>query len=212
MAESEDWQLLDRWRQGDQQAGAALLQRYFGILSRFFHNKVANPDDVADLVSETMLACTTGKERIRESSSFRSFLFAIAFNQLRRYYRKQRKRELERDDFLQCVAGEFDEASPATAVGNKRETSLLVQGLRSLPLEYQIILELTLFEELTGREIGELLDMPTPTVHTRLRRGKARLGAAIEALAANPEEYKSTVTDLEGWAAQLRKQIGTPVG
>lgn len=205
-----DWELLDQWRNGDQRAGATLLERYFGILSRFFHNKVANTEDVADLVSETLLACTTGKERIRESSSFRSFLFAIAFNQLRRYYRKQRKRELERDDFLQCCAADLPSRSPVTVVGDKRETSLLVQGLRSLPLEYQMVLELNLFEELSGREIGELLEMPTPTVHTRLRRGKERLSTIVAQLASNPEEYQSTITDLEGWAKQLREHIDTP--
>ena len=155
-----------------------------------------------------MLACTAGRDRIRDGSSFRSFLFATASNQLRRYYRSQRKRGSERDDFSQCCAADLDDTrSLGSALVRKRETSLLIQGLRRLTIEDQIVLELSLFEELNGREIGELLDLPTATVHTRLRRGKAKLQVEIERLASNPQEYRSTVTDLEGWARVLRQHM-----
>ncbi|MCA9718290.1 MAG: sigma-70 family RNA polymerase sigma factor [Myxococcales bacterium] len=205
---TEDWELLNRWVTGDKRAGNALLERYFGILSRFFHNKVADAEDVADLISETLLACTKNKESIREGKSFRSYLFATALNQLRGYYRKKRKRGRERDDFLDFCTADLDRAHTMTSmIARKRETTLLVQALRSIPLEYQIALELNMFEGLTGRAIGELLGVPTGTVHSRLRRGKERLSAEVEKLAASPEEYRSTMTDLAGWARQLRDKI-----
>lgn len=185
------------------------MRRYLGLLTRFFHNKVSDQQDVADLVSESLLACTRGHEGIRKSKSFRSYVFGVALNQLRRYYTKQHKREIERDDFEQCCVSYLDAVkSHGSVMAQNQQTSLMVQGLRSLPLSYQVVLELSLFEEMSGREIGELLDLPTATVHTRLRRGKEQLALAVERLAKNPEQYNSTVTDLAGWAEQLKRRVG----
>jgi RNA polymerase sigma-70 factor (ECF subfamily) len=207
-AETPDWILLERWQQGRRDAGDELLRRYLGLLSRFFHNKVSNPQDVADLVSETLLACTRGQQGIRASKSFRSYVFGVALNQLRRYYTKQHKREIEREDFEECCVNYLDAShGQGAVVVEQQQTSLMVQGLRRLPLSYQVVLELSLFEEMSGREIGELLDLPTATVHTRLRRGKEYLAVEVERLTTSPDLYNSTVTDLEGWARQLRQRL-----
>lgn len=201
-ATAPDWVLLECWQQGQEGAGEELVKRYLGLLSRFFQNKVSDPEDVGDLVSDTLLACTRGQQRIRKSKSFRSYMFGTACNQLRRYYQKQNKRALERADFEQCCVADLDKDSQGTAIVRREETHLMVHGLRSLPLSYQIVLELALFEDMTGRQIGELLDLPTATVHTRLRRGKAQLAAAVAKLSANPDQWAATSTDLEGWAQQ----------
>ena len=94
----EDWELFQKWSDGDRAAGETLVRRHVGVLTRFFRNKVRNPDDAAELTSETLLACTKNKDRINPTS-FRSFLFAVAMNTLRNYHRKQGKRQREFDDF-----------------------------------------------------------------------------------------------------------------
>ena len=203
-----DWELLERWQQGDSDAGTKLMKRYLGLLTRFFNNKVSDQQDVGDLVAETLLACTRGMMKIRNSKSFRSYLFATAFNQLRRHYQRQTKRSLEREDFEQCCVADLGQF-PVHSHGMEPEEQahLMVHALRSLPLTYQIVLELSLFEGMRGRQIGELLDLPTATVHTRLRRGRDRLAEAVAHLQANPDRWGVTVTQLEDWARQLHKQV-----
>ncbi|MCA9708401.1 MAG: sigma-70 family RNA polymerase sigma factor, partial [Myxococcales bacterium] len=73
---SDDEQLLARWRGGDAQAGAALFERYYEAIARFFVNKVGL--DCGDLVQATFLGCLEGLERFRGEASFRTLLFAIA--------------------------------------------------------------------------------------------------------------------------------------
>lgn len=205
---NEEWALLDRWIAGDAVAGKQLLSQYIGILSRFFHNKVREPDDVGDLVADTLLGCTKNKENIRASKSFRSYLFATAMNQLRGYYRKLNKRGREREDFLEiCTNNYTSQHTMATILGRRRESGVLVQALRMIPMTYQIVLELKLIEGLSGKEIGEMLGVATPTVHTRLRRGKQQLADAVSTLTTSPELYQSTMTNLEGWAKKLRARI-----
>ncbi|MCB9752599.1 MAG: sigma-70 family RNA polymerase sigma factor [Myxococcales bacterium] len=206
----EDWELLDRWRGGEKRAGAELLRRYFGLLSRIFYNKVATREDAADLVSDTLLACTASKDRVKDGASFRAYVTAIALNQLRLYYRKRHKRQREREDFLACCVAELDApASPYARLARRREELLLVQALRSIPLEYQLALELHLFEGLNGREIAELLGLPNATVYTRIRRAREQLTRAVERLSRDQAECASTLTSLAGWAQQIRLRIPT---
>lgn len=207
MDTSEDWALLSAWRGGDRTAGEHLAGRYFGLLTRFFLNKVRNPDDAADLVSETFLGCTAGRDRIADEASFRSYLFAVAMNKLRGYFRKEAKRRRELGDFEEICVADALPHSPVSMIARAQEGKLLVRALRRLSLDQQIVLELHFFESLRGPEIAELLALPTATVYTRLRRGKEQLAALVHQLAGSPGLAESTVIGLDTWARQIRAEL-----
>lgn len=203
----DDWELLFAWRGGDRAAGERLAARYFGLLTRFFLNKVRNPDDAADVVSETFLGCTAGRDRIAEEGSFRSYVFAVAMNKLRGYFRKEAKRRRELGDFEEiCVASALPQ-SPVSMIARAQEGKLLVRALRRLSLDQQIILELHFFEGLRGPDIAELLEMPAATVYTKLRRGKEQLAALVHQLAGDPALAESTVIGIDTWARQVRAEL-----
>ncbi|MCH9688373.1 MAG: sigma-70 family RNA polymerase sigma factor [Deltaproteobacteria bacterium] len=204
----DDWELLETWRGGDGGAGDVLLGRYFDLLTRFFSNKVSNREDVADLISETMLACTRGKHNLREAAAFRAFLMGSAMNVLRLHFRKKAKRGREQDDFAKICVGDSDDPRSVTSmVSLKDEGRLLVRALRRLPLNYQIVLELNYIEDLNGPEIAELLGIPRKTVYTRLRRSKERLREVMAQLSTSPELVESTLVGLRTWAGHLRDEI-----
>lgn len=205
-----DFQLLEQWRGGDQRSGAMLVSRYMAVLSRFFRNKLRNPDDANDLVSETMLACTKARDIIEEVD-FRRYVFGVAFNQLRKHYRRGVKRGREHDDFSDICVGERDNpASPVTLMARRGETRLLVRALRRIPLNQQLVLEMSFFEGMSAPDISEIIDIPTSTVYTWQRRGKLRLAEVMRELADDPAQYESTMSDLESWAAQVRAHYSRP--
>lgn len=49
----------------------------------------------------------------------------------------------------------------------------------ALPEKYRTVLNLFYYEELTAREIGELLGVDTSTVTTRLSRARAKLKSRL---------------------------------
>jgi len=207
MDPGDDWALLFAWREGDRAAGERLATRYFGLLTRFFLNKVRNPDDAADMVSETFLGCTAARDRVAEEGSFRSYVFAVAMNKLRGYFRKEAKRRRELGDFEEiCVASALPQ-SPVSMIARAQEGKLLVRALRRLSLDQQIILELHFFEGLRGPDIAELLEMPAATVYTKLRRGKEQLAALVHQLAGDPALAESTVIGIDTWARQVRAEL-----
>lgn len=199
-----DFDLLRAWQAGDDRAGEQLFRRHFRTVLRFFHNKAGV--HAHDLVQRTFLGCLEARERIRGDTSFRAFLFGVARNILFDHYRLAR-RDRDHLDFG-TISAEDLRQTPASMIAQAREVELLLRGLRRLPIEAQTILEMYYWENMTAVEIGEVLDMPEPTVRTKIRRARLRLEQEIGAISASPELRQSTVGGLETWARQIRDGIG----
>jgi RNA polymerase sigma-70 factor (ECF subfamily) len=86
----------------------------------------------------------------------------------------------------------------------------LLHALRRLPMDHQITLELYYWENLSGSELAEVLEVPEGTVRGRIRRAKTLLEASLAELAESPQQLESTVANLEGWALSLRDKAGVP--
>jgi RNA polymerase sigma-70 factor (ECF subfamily) len=195
-----DFELLEAWRKSDKRAGGELFERHFASVLAFFRNKVG--DEAPDLVQRTFLSCVKARDRFEGRSSFRTYLFTVARNELYDHLRR-RKRDAQRFDALE-VSVESLGPSPATMAVQKRERRLLLEGLRRIPVDHQVILELYFWEELSAREIGEVVGAPEGTVRTRIRRAKQLLEAELSSLANDPQVLSSTIANLEDWARSLR--------
>lgn len=199
----DDRRLLAAWQGGDEAAGAELFRRYYAPVLRYFRSKVG--PQAPDLVQRCFLACLESRLRIREGGSFRAFVFGVARNVLLMHFRGSR-RDRDHIDFTERSAEDLG-ATPTSLLAREREAQLLLQALRSIPLEYQIVLELYYWEGLNTREIAETEDAPEATIRTRLRRAKLRLEQRLAELATSPQLARETATNLEGWARKLRDQL-----
>ncbi len=199
-----DLELLAAWRDGDRQAGGKLFDRHFSSVRRFFRSKVG--DDYEELAQATFMRCTESQLRFRADGSFRAFLFAIAWNVLREHLR-QRQRDGRRFCAELDSAADMDLPGPSTVAGARREQVILLQALRRLPLQDQVVLELFYWEQMTSAQMAEVLDVPHGTVRSRLRLARDRLRGHVDELARTPVELDSTLNNLERWAAELRQRL-----
>ncbi len=206
--EDDDLALLVAWRAGDRGAGEALLARHFDTVCRFFHNKVG--DDAPDLIQQTFLALCEGRERFRGDAAFRSYMLGTARNVLLSHFRRKRK-QAERFDPLEVSVADM-QASFTSQVARRREEQILLQALRSLPLELQIVFELYHLEGLTAGELAAMHGISEPGMYGRLRKARLLTIAACERLAETPALRQSTVDRLDDWARELRGRLGVAPG
>jgi RNA polymerase sigma factor (sigma-70 family) len=203
----DDVALLDAWKGGDRKAGAALFERHYPAVLRFFHNKAG--EQAKDLIQRTFLRCLEARDRIVAGSNFRAYLFGVARNVLLEHFRSV-KRDGRLDE-LQTTAHDLSPLpTPTTLLSRKRELRILLSALRRIPIELQIALELFYWEHMSAVEIAAVCGLPEGTIRTRLRRARQLLEHEIAALAASPAEFTSTVSDLASWAAEIRGEIGRP--
>jgi RNA polymerase sigma-70 factor (ECF subfamily) len=165
-----DLELLDAWVAGDQEASNALAGRHFGSVYRFFRTKV--PDFAEDLAQATFLGCVEGRDRFAGRSSFKTYLLGIARNQLLHHFRKRGREEIV-DWGHESV---MDLAkSPSRVVAENETQQVLITALQQIPLDYQTTLELYYWEDLTQREVAEVLGVKEGTAKSRLSEGRALL-------------------------------------
>ena len=207
MAHEDEGALLRAWQQGDARAGNAFVKRHFQLVYAFLATKV---DDPKDLTQRTFLACLEGADRFRGESSLNTYLLAIARKQLYSDIRKRHVRDRAFDPTLVCAA-ELG-PSPSSALDHKREQRLMIAALRSLPLQVQILLELTYWEAMKQDDIAVVLDIPAGTVKSRLHRARAQLREAVTRLAESPDLRQTTLDNLERWALSVRAQLEGAAG
>jgi RNA polymerase sigma-70 factor (ECF subfamily) len=202
--EPSDGELLEQWRAGDAVSGEALFERYYDMVERFFLNKIGS--GVQDLVQETFMRCVESRERIKDNDRFRMYMFGIAYNvlsgHLRERYRGDRAIDLSEVSVCDVAPG------PSSLVANRREHRLLIEALRNIPVEDQVILELHYWEQLSTHEMAEVIGIPVGTARGRLQRARAKLEEVMRRLAETPQDLASTLARLDDWAAECREQLG----
>lgn len=197
-----DLELLAAWREGDDAAGNDLFDRHFKSVVRFVKNKLRDTVEVEDVVQRTFLACVEGRDRFEGRSSFKTYLFAVAHNIVIEHFRARAPVHVAFDSSTSAVA-DLD-PSPSMLVAEREEQRLVIAGLRQIPLNYQVVLELFYWERLTGAEIAEALGIPEGTVRFRIRKGNERLRKKVRQLTVTEAHASVQDDDLERWVASLR--------
>jgi RNA polymerase sigma-70 factor (ECF subfamily) len=190
---ASDIELLERWREGDNAAGGALIKRHFAMLHRFFSSKARGQEE--DLIQTTFVACVEARDAFRGDSSFKTYLFRLARFQLLMHYRKTyRTRDIDFTTTSVCDLG----TSPSGALVRREESELLSRALQLLPVDQQIALELTYWEGLAAKEVAEVLGIAENTVYSRLHRAREHVREALGRMSDAADERRRALSLLTG--------------
>jgi RNA polymerase sigma factor (sigma-70 family) len=201
VTEPTDLDLLAQWRADDAEAGQALFERHFDRIYGFFETKC--PAEADELVQATFLACLRAKDQFRGDSSFRTYLFTIARNELYRVLRTRLRKGTQVDFALSSIAELV--STPGTKLARNQEHRHLLEALRRLPVEQQTLLELHYWEELEIAELAKIFDAPAATIRTRLHRARKALRDLVEHAA--PPQALQTLETMDAWARGLATEL-----
>lgn len=199
----DDGALLEAWRAGDSAAGNELFDQHYRAIYRFFRSKVAGELD--DLVQTTFTRCAASRERLEDGGSFGAYVHGVARNVLREHYRTHYGRD-QKIDFGSASVADLG-VSPTGVVAQQQEQRLLLEALRTIPLDHQIAIELAYWEGFKVKELAKVLDVPLGTAKTRLRTARKVLEARLAKLATSPAVLASTRDDLERWSNAVRDHL-----
>jgi RNA polymerase sigma-70 factor (ECF subfamily) len=132
-----------------------------------------------DLVQETYLQAWRSFHRFELGTNLRAWLYKILFNV---YYSGQRKERLQlvpaEETLAETIA--YDPPTPQRVTDEE-----VLAALERLPRDFQIPLLLADVEELSYREIADVLEIPLGTVMSRLHRGRKLLRTELAKYARN---------------------------
>jgi len=170
--------VLQRWRDGDQRAGQELCTRHFAEIYRFFEHKL--PGEADDLTQQTFLACVKARDQFRGQSTFRTYLFSIARNEL--YMRLRKLPKFEQVD-LEISALDEMVSSPSKQFGKNQELARIRAALHQLPVAQQVLLEFHYWHDLDVAALSEMFETKPGAIRVRLMRARRALRAQLGASA-----------------------------
>lgn len=168
----------------DPEAFGILFERYYPAIFGYVLRRVEDWNTSKDITSEVFLKALKSLWRYRwQGIPFSSWLYRIATNEVRMYFRKGRRALASLDQLMEEIG--FEPIDPQTLDDERVQAERKLReydeflAIRSKILElrtkYQEVIMLRYFERKSLKEIAEILDKKEGTVKSLLSRGIRKL-------------------------------------
>lgn len=165
----KEFLLVSRAIWGDRDALETLVRLYYEKIYNYIFYRLQDRETAEDLTQEVFVKLTKSIHLYRPTASFPAYLYRIAHNTLVDHYRLS--------VYTESVPGDAAATDPISKVDVKLDAHQL---LSKLPPEQRECIELYYMQELTFREISEVLGIPIPTAKSRVQRGMAACRKMME--------------------------------
>ena len=146
-------------------------------LRMFLRAKLRIPDQADDVLQQALLHAFAHRDQLRLGSKFKSWLWTIAFNEMRMLFRAERG-TISLDEFPRINPG--DRApSPLARAEQVERMEWLYAGLAKLPDRDRTVLRMRDLNGLSIAETAEALAMSKAAVKSTHFRARRRLAYAL---------------------------------
>lgn len=168
-------------KKGDQDAFADIVEYYKDKIFQLCYRMLGNRHEAEDSAQEAFIRAYINIHSYDTSKKFSTWLYRIATNlcidRIRKkkpdYYLDAEVPGTEGLDMYSQLAA--DQALPEEEVENHELNEKIDQEILNLPEKYRSAIVLKYIEELSLKEISDVLDLPIGTVKTRIHRGREAL-------------------------------------
>lgn len=167
----------------DSQFFEQMAMPLFDQLYNSAHWLTGNRSDAEDLVQETYVKALRGFSSFQEGTNLRAWMYRI----LRNTFLTSRSGLMARNTQSLEDEGAEDErviadvVTPESILMRKENQETILSALANLPLPYREVILLCEIEEMSYREIAEVLSVPIGTVMSRISRARGLLTQAMRA-------------------------------
>lgn len=152
----------------DENRFISLIEDNKVALYRLAKSIVKDDFEVEDIISETILKAYGNLHKLKSAASFKPWLMKILVNECYSAIRKSSRIELKEDmEVLNLRYEDNTEGYLISLISNMDEDS-------------RVILTLFYYEDMTIKDIGQVLNISQGTVKSRLSRAKAKLKTILE--------------------------------
>ena len=175
--ELSDRALVSALGEGDQAALGALYDRFHADVYRFVV-RLARGDIADDLAQQTFLEAYRSAPRFRGDSAVKTWLFGIAVNQVRQYFRSEKRRANANANLAAMPSSRAPSVNETITLEQQRRwvaaaVEQLTPGLREAYV-------LCVIEEVPGKQAAEILGIREASLWRRLSDARTAIRAAIE--------------------------------
>ncbi|MCM2280555.1 MAG: sigma-70 family RNA polymerase sigma factor [Bdellovibrionaceae bacterium] len=196
-----DIELVEDVKAGDRRAFSELVQRHQRALLRLSLRFLREPSLAEDVVQESFIKAYEKIHLFEGRSSFKSWLFQIAVNTAKNRLRSLPHEFVNIDDVHLGI-------DPGAENGMVREDlrKVIRSEVDRLPERQRLALSLRIFEDLSFKEIAQIMACPYDTAKANYRHGLMRLKERLETLQGQTDwEDFETMLPVEG--GRMRTEV-----
>lgn len=160
---------------GDINKFGILVERYEDKLLRYGRKFLARHEDIQDIVQDIFVSTYQNIQNFDIEQRFSPWIYRIAHNAFVNRLKKNSYNPLILIDFDTLVSHpEYDDPAPVERE-QKEMRAMIDKGLQQLKPKYREVIILHYLEEMSYKEISDILQIPLGTAGIRLKRAKEAL-------------------------------------
>ena len=168
--------VFNKAQSGDQAAFGQVYNLFFPKIYRFIYFRVSHKETAEDLAEDVFLKAFGKIAGVKNPDSLEAWLYQIARNTIIDYYR-DRKQTVNIDELENIL--EY-ESNIIDLVSLDQDQKLLLEILKQLTTEQQIVIKLKLLERLDNPTIAELLHKTETAIRVIQHRAIVKLQALLK--------------------------------
>jgi RNA polymerase sigma-70 factor (ECF subfamily) len=182
--------LVERLRQGEDQAYEELLLLYEDSVYNLVFRLVNQPEDTPDVVQEVFLKVYRNLNHFQGKSTLKTWIYRIAVNEAynhRRWFSRHKKNEVglaPEDDDSRGLGDILPDRcrSPFQLAADHETRALIEEALLRINPVFRAAVVLRDIEDLNYDEIADVLQISMGTVKSRILRGREALRGQLETM------------------------------
>ncbi|MEQ1678802.1 MAG: RNA polymerase sigma factor [Chitinophagaceae bacterium] len=170
----QDEEIVKMVQAGDGNSFGILVDRYESKLLRYGHKFLSRQEDIEDIVQDAFVSAYQNIKGFNTDERFSPWMYRIAHNAFVNELRRNKYKPflVDFDTFISHPVYE----DPEEFKREQKDMRILIdKGLEHLEQKYREVLVLHYFEEMSYKDIAEILRIPAGTVSIRLKRAKEAL-------------------------------------
>ncbi len=181
MSEQE---VLDLLRAGNPAAIRSLVDQYQPLVLRTARGFVRDTEDARDIAQEVFIDILTNLHRFRAKSGLSTWIYRITVNRSLNYLRSRKRRQGRIVGTEEESAGgrggimnlsDAGQKSPAELLEQKEKSRILHEAVDSLPEKQRVAFTLAEYDDLSYKEIAEIMQLSISSVESLLFRARKNL-------------------------------------
>jgi len=163
-SKENDAKLVKNLAKGNILAFNTLFREYGHRLFRFAYGYLKSETEAEELVQEVFTIIWEKRAALKEELSFRSYLFTISFNMIRKHFRTK----AQLTAYLQSGISEEQDMQTSGVISYNSLFQYITELVNRLPEKRRLIFRKSRFEGLSIKEIAEELQISHKTVENQL--------------------------------------------
>jgi len=180
MSQKEDQHYIDAIINGDTRAFTVLVERYKHMVFTLAIKILKNHEEAEEVAQDVFIKVYAALPTFKGNSKFSTWLYKIA------YYRsldclKKQQRNLNTRSIDTDTEYHLSDMEDTLASLEASERKLAIKSaIEELPPDDAVVITLHYFEELSLKEIAEIMNIAANTVKVRLFRSRKRLAELLK--------------------------------